>query len=393
MNQAVYSLSSLEPLVFGDARPFAASAGARSRSTLEMPNPSTLYGALVRALFHDRLQAAPQETRRKLCDFLLQGPFLAVDGHAAFPTPSCWIRVNGAGRNVLARPILPGPAEGADWPEGSVGLVGPTLADGEICKDPMPQRVPPGVLPEFLRPAPGRQVDGGEPLPNPPRERSAHVAIHPETGKARRGQLYSAEGVRFQTVLDSRSLDEPVRHHQFEVLFSVESPFDDRLPDRIELTLGGERRNAVARKLGEKEERLAPMPNALPDTHRVLLVLATPAAFEGGWIPGWIQNDLPCPNVGVRFRLVSATVPGFDAVSGWGQTERNFGPKPAVWLAPAGSAYFLEAIGPSGPLSGAELEDLRRRLAEAWLKPVSDQSKFRRKGFGATLWGSWTPAE
>ncbi|MFN3684493.1 MAG: type III-B CRISPR module-associated Cmr3 family protein [Fimbriimonadaceae bacterium] len=391
MNKAVYSLSGLEPLVFGDARPFAAAAGARARSTLEMPNPSTLYGALVRALFRDRLESGDpklaQDTRRRLCDFLLHGPFLLVDGRVAFPTPACWLPARGPQGKVIALPLLPGTSsEGANWPAGvAAGLVPPEIGPDERTKEALPQRVPMDDLSRLLYPAPGARVEPAQALPNPPRQRSSHVAIDPGSGKARQGQLYSAEGVRFQTALLGD------RRHSFEVLFAVESPFDDELPERIELTLGGERRNAVAHRLGESDERLAPADQTPTETARVLLVLATPAAFEEGWMPGWLKNDLPCPNVGVRFRLVSAAVPGFEAVSGWGQTDRNFGPKPAVWLAPAGSAYFLEAVGPSGPLAGDALSDLRRRLAEAWLKPVSDSSKFRRKGFGAALWGSWTP--
>jgi len=391
MNKAVYSLSGLEPLVFGDARPFAAAAGARARSTLEMPNPSTLYGALVRALFRDRLEGVDpklaEATRRKLCDFLLHGPFLVVDGSVAFPTPACWMPAKGPQGKVVAVPLLPcASGDGANWPDGlASGLEPPAIGPDEQTKEALPQRVPPEDLERLLHPAPGGRVETGRPLPNPPRQRSSHVAIHPTEGRARRGQLYSEEGVRYQAAL----LDDSP--HSFEVLFEVESPFDDELPPAIEMTLGGERRNAVARRLGDSDPRLAPAERALPDSARVLLVLATPAAFDEGWMPGWLKNDLPCPNVGVRFRLVSAAVPGFEAVSGWGQTERNFGPKPAVWLAPAGSAYFLEAVGPSGPLAGEELADLRRRLAEAWLKPVSDSSKFRRKGFGAALWGSWTP--
>lgn len=392
MKRAVYVLASLEPLVFGDARPFAAAAGSRARSTLEMPHSSTLYGALVKALFSERLKQDPDGTRKRLRDFLLQGPFLLVDGRPAFPTPACWVPAVAETEELCALPALPSQeVEGSDWPEPCfAGLVLPQVAEERKTKKPLPSRVPKEILSELLRPEPSAKVTIGNPPPPPPRQRTAHVAIDPGTGKVRQGQLYSAEGVRLQRTLHRT---DATTGRSFEVLFSIESPFDEALPERFDLTLGGERRCAYARRIGEASEHLRHIEEALPNDARVLLALATPGQFEGGWLPQWLSESKPCPQVGVRFRLVSAAVPGFDAVSGFGQTDRNYGPKPAVWLAQAGSVYFLEAIDPAGnPLQGDDLKDLRRRLAEAWLKPVSDQPKFRRKGFGAAFWGSWTPA-
>jgi hypothetical protein len=43
--------------------------------------------------------------------------------------------------------------------------------------------------------------------------------------------------------------------------------------------------------------------------------------------------------------------------------------------------YFLELIDPPA--------DYAERIARAWLQPMSDDSKFRRKGFGLALWGTW----
>ncbi|MCX7799855.1 MAG: type III-B CRISPR module-associated protein Cmr3 [Fimbriimonadales bacterium] len=392
MKRAVYALSSLEPLVFGDARPFAPAAGSRSRTTLEMPHPSTLYGALVKELFSQRLRTDPDATRKRLRDFILSGPFLLVDGRPAYPTPACWIPAASNGNGLRALAVVPSDAaEGCDWPEPcAAGLAIPEMAAELRTKAALPPRVSGRVLADLLNPQPSAAVEIDELLPAPPRQRTTHVAIHPESGKARQGQLYSAEGIRLQRTLDNGN---GFDSHSFEVLFALESPFEEELPESIHLNLGGERRNACATRLEGGREHLQCIEGALPTGPRVLLSLATPGQFEHGWLPRWLAEGMPCPNVGLRFRLVSAAVPGFEAVSGFGQTERNFGPKPALWLAQAGSVYFLEAVDPAGnPLGGDDLADLRRRLAEAWLKPVSDQPKFRRKGFGAALWGSWTPA-
>jgi len=80
----------------------------------------------------------------------------------------------------------------------------------------------------------------------------------------------------------------------------------------------------------------------------------------------------------MKLRLVAAAVKRREAVSGWSYRQDRQQPKPLRLLAPAGSVYFFEV-----------LEGDPAALAEAWLRPVSDDEHDRRDGYGLTLWGIW----
>lgn len=131
--------------------------------------------------------------------------------------------------------------------------------------------------------------------------------------------------------------------------------------------LGGERRVAL---LSHDEGSLWQCPpalrTALSEAKSVAMVLATPAQFDGGWLPKSLQQTL-----GLDVKLRSAVCRRREAVSGWDLVRR--GPKPATWLAPAGSVYFLELPG------GGDV------LAEKWLQPVSDDPVRRADGFGLAV--------
>jgi CRISPR-associated protein Cmr3 len=110
----------------------------------------------------------------------------------------------------------------------------------------------------------------------------------------------------------------------------------------------------------------------------VRMVLATPALFEGGWRPGWLdkfeQMNLPAGVGAVRPKLVAAAVGRREPVSGWSLREKR--PKAVRWMVPAGSVYFFEVE-----------EGDPSRLLESWLRPVSDHQQDRKDGFGLALWG------
>jgi CRISPR-associated protein Cmr3 len=123
------------------------------------------------------------------------------------------------------------------------------------------------------------------------------------------------------------------------------------------------------------------------------MVLASPAVFEHGWRPGWLNEDksrVGCaPGSSVKLRLVSLISQRWRAVSGWsyepvmdkGDAKQGArpGPKPIRRLMPAGGVYFFE-LEP-----GSSAAD----LANSWLEPVSDRAADRADGFGLALWGVW----
>ncbi|WP_322922832.1 type III-B CRISPR module-associated Cmr3 family protein [Paenibacillus campi] len=161
---------------------------------------------------------------------------------------------------------------------------------------------------------------------------------------------------------------------------------------------------------------------ALDGKQYVRMVLATPAFFKRGWLPGWLDEQLMSKskasnsehNVSdedrqgiqlgdCQLQLVWATIPRWQAVSGWAkhkpepQTSDSSQPQTKIAqprysermvrrMVPAGSVYFFKVI--SG--NPAELARLN------WLRSVSDanprhEAHDRGDGFGLALWGAWKP--
>lgn len=82
------------------------------------------------------------------------------------------------------------------------------------------------------------------------------------------------------------------------------------------------------------------------------LYLATPAIFEKGYLPSWIdENTFEGEYNGVKLRLICCVVGKSRPVGGWDIAKNE--PKPMYRAVPAGSVYYFEIINGS-------LEDLKR---------------------------------
>jgi CRISPR-associated protein Cmr3 len=114
------------------------------------------------------------------------------------------------------------------------------------------------------------------------------------------------------------------------------------------------------------------------------MALATPAIFDSGWKPGWLNEEFvgSPPGATLSLRLVGISIQRWRAVSGWSllnnPPHQRPGPKPVKRFIPSGGVYFFERV--NGKAS---------ELADRWLEPVSDDEQDRRDGFGLAVWGIW----
>jgi CRISPR-associated protein Cmr3 len=121
------------------------------------------------------------------------------------------------------------------------------------------------------------------------------------------------------------------------------------------------------------------------------MVLATPAIFSKGWMPGWLDSEtlegiLPSLKDGKKFKLklISACTERWRPISGWSAEAKSRGPKVIRRMVPAGSVYFFEA----------ENAEAAGYLAENyWLESVCDIPQDCRDGFGLAVWGVWEEAK
>jgi len=185
------------------------------------------------------------------------------------------------------------------------------------------------------------------------------VGLDHEQRSAADGRLFSMQAV----VMKKRE------HEGVDVGF-VASVAGAAIPQGGLLRLGGDGRGAAlhAATLAPVQTDLA----ALAQAGRCRIVLTSPGIFDQGWCPPGVALDHQFSLCGVQGRLVCATVPRFETVSGWDLARRE--PKPAMRAVPAGSVYWLDDLK-------ATPETLGKLAAHGlWGDPCDDASR-RAEGF------------
>lgn len=216
-----------------------------------------------------------------------------------------------------------------------------------------------------------------------PRDARVHTAIDEETKSARDKHLFSTEML---VLPDNMSL-----------LTEIDMPESaNSWPEKPLSTLhsfGGKRRLA---HFSQSESSAFDYPEFIQSSLRttgkaefVRMVLATPAYFAKGWLPGWVDTDtlvavLNNEDVPVVLKLRWACIPRWQPVSGWSYQKKQ--EKAVRRMVPAGSVYFFQV----------ESGDPAQIMEQLWLRSISDPN--RRKGafdkedgFGLAMWGIWTP--
>lgn len=229
-------------------------------------------------------------------------------------------------------------------------------------------------------------------------DRRTHVKIDPLSGANDDGMLFQTTGIqpiteRISTRVRGESTDVAEMLGMLK-LFSEWSP------------LGGERR--LVHKSVEKEDSIPEgwscpinVANALANAKQVRMILSTPAIFQDGWKPGWLQNvdgqwigrpPFHDPRILLpELRLCAAVVDRWLPISGWSyesdpngkRPSSKGGPKPMVKMVAAGAVYYFEVIKP----------EEGHTLSAAWMQPMSDTVENRNDGFGLAVWGIWKSKE
>lgn len=198
------------------------------------------------------------------------------------------------------------------------------------------------------------------------------IAINPETGTAEDTKFYSAEYLRLKTgvnmcaFIDANSVGKGNKHRDLWDEFCQKTL-------RQSLIFGGQR-GVVWSETKASENNLVPVaPNSDKRKIRLKWTLLSPALFNAGWLPGFINNDdgrillksIPKKSDDetrvqwrerirkdagtINAKLVAARIGKAITVSGWkiNATEKdgNDGagaPKATRLLVPAGSVYYFE---------------------------------------------------
>jgi CRISPR-associated protein Cmr3 len=208
----------------------------------------------------------------------------------------------------------------------------------------------------------------------PPVVERMHTAIDPATWTAKEGQLFASLGIVLETQDASGKVSGTLG-----IAAGISGTFDtDRITGVV--FLGGERRTAFVDSL---PTFFPDFPSWFKGKKQLRLILVTPGDF-GGWAPSWLipaENEKETswrkvPGTEFRIRLISATIPPWQAVSGWDYKTK--GPKAMRKLVPAGSVYLVELEQPE------ESEQVAKTF---WGKSLSDGLEHP-DGFGCVLVGN-----
>lgn len=153
------------------------------------------------------------------------------------------------------------------------------------------------------------------------------IGLNTDTRSADDGKLFTAQAVAFKPGVGF-----------------VASVRGAALPDQGTLRLGGDGRAASSQSVAYQ----APQTDlhAIATDGRCRVVLTIPGLFTHGWLPNGFKTGADGHHWldlhGVRARLVCATVPRSETISGWDLA--NWQPKAALRSAPSGSVYWLDQI-------------------------------------------------
>ncbi len=381
-----YRITPIDPLISRDARPFG--AGGRVRS-LDWITQTAAAGAVRTVLWKNLEDGSSEENLKALRSVQIRGPLPMLDGRLYFPRPLD-IAVIKKSKVRVCQIIPQSVPEGChvEMPEGCEGLI-PAVPDAK--EDFKPEKLNPFwtsslmehwlkdgkqnfVLFESKKDNDGKEtLEEKDTLPSPAQDERVHVHINPASGASEDGMLFSTTGLDF-VCKDASGLR--LSHAVIDVEVPEGLP---PLPERFTAPLGGERRLAeFTVEKGDKDLWACPLSMEFHKGDKIRLVLASPAIFAQGWLPGWIDKGTLTgiiPGTGTEFRLISAVTGRWQPISGWSYEKGKTGPKPMRRMVPAGSVYFLELI--SEAFNPASL----------WLRPVCDNPQDCSDGFGLALWG------
>lgn len=362
----IIRVSPRDPLVARDGRPFGVGSGNKMR-LLPWPYPSLLAGAF-RHLAGTVAGAFDPELLKRIG---VQGPLLEEKGSLCFAWPRDLVMDKDGNLHALAPMALDSGGEVSNLPLGMMPCGNPKIG-GKV--EVVPPFLTADGMTDWLS---GADVEPAQYRLGPAMMERTHVALNRERRAAEESMLFTTGGSEFG---QAQSLSLRIRATGADA--DQQAQAAGRLR-RIH-TLGGERRLAVWERpqAAPSWECPAKVKNALKGAKHLRMVLATPANWDGGWLPQWLsqgKGNIPGTNVEVRLR--GACLDRWLPVSGWSYETARFGPKAIRRLVPAGSVYFLEVVR-------GEAE----ALAAKWLEPVGDgeeETQMMRDGFGLALWGPW----
>jgi len=306
----IIEIEALDTLIFQDGKPFEKSNDSWGNS-LVLPTPSTLYGALRATYFSryvDELSKANEKndpTKELKINFI----GLKYQGNLIFTLPKECVESNdkvitlGLEKNILSN----NPLEYIFSSDDEVDSL-----DNAYLKKSNFKR--------YLSCKDIRSFEKEDSLIA--RENKIGIGLNRQTKTTGEGLLYRVEMLRYKDlkiVVDFDGLD---------------------LENSGLMRLGGEAKGATYKQV---ENLDIPVVDDI-SSNIFKLYLLTPAIFENGWYPDWIdkENDFIGEYKGFKLKLVASAIGKYQSIGGFDIKKRE--PKKMMKAVPMGSVYYFEIL-------------------------------------------------
>ncbi|MBF0290832.1 MAG: type III-B CRISPR module-associated protein Cmr3 [Nitrospinae bacterium] len=307
----------LDTLFFRDGKPFGTADKAQTRN---LPMPQTTAGA-VRTWLMESLGcdfeglADSAEFTRVMQDVSFRGPWFMLEDELLFPVPATLVETEDCEIQAL-KPLDTSKTPLPGW-EPADGMKPLWRKDSKPAKRLSKPFIKLSGMKTFL----GGGVPGKEDFVSADEvyghDRRTGIGVDKNTLTAEDGQIYA---VNLLALKDKVSLYMEVTAPKdiSEILPTKENP--------SVIKLGGEGRYAQFHRVNDPALNFGDVERNRENG--AMLVLLTPGLFNG-WKPAMLNGN-----------LISAAVPGYEAVSGW--DLKKGGPKPNRFAVSAGSVYFVD---------------------------------------------------
>jgi len=370
-----------DTLFFRSGRPF--SMGAETWADFIFPpNPSTVYGAIRTFLILQRgslskFLSGKMETyedigtKKQKGTLRIYGPFLydEISGSILFPAPADLVKIKREGKEKFVK---------LSFQEKPKIFFSDFSLDGCLIFKEREKKVeePEGFieeisLKEYLE---GKKTEFSLVKEVFKEELKIGIKRERETKTSEEAHIYRVPMLRFKK----------------EISFLVELDGVKDFPEKGIFQLGAEGRTVNFKVI--KENLLEELRNVNFELKNGIfkVYLATPAIFEKGWLPSWInEKNLKGEFKGLKLKLVTVVLKKHKLIGGWNLADNR--PKPMYKAVPEGSVYYFKV------LNGVDEEEIKKvfhfknisdEFSSEKFKDLSEMDKFLSKeGFGLALIG------
>jgi len=335
----IIEIDPLDTLIFRDGKPFGMGDDSWTSSLL-LPTPTTIYGALRGTYFSQNPDDFKKLNEYDMTESLvIKGIYLYGDDELLYIAPKdCVYRLNQDEITTLKikeNRLTSSPLSYCLSSDEEVESMGEIFFD-EITFD------------DYLQ---GSDTLYGKSL-------DSYITIESKIGIGRdRTKKVTKDGLLYRVQM---------LRYKFKIIVEFEGLY---LNDLGLMKFGGEAKGATYKKLDSIESVASPsIKNSI-----FKLYLLTPAIFEKGWFPSWIdeENDFIGKFNGIELKLLSCTTGKSQPIGGFDMKTNH--PKEMLKTVPAGSVYYFEI-----------LDNKHDKLAEVFhIKSISDYRA--NEGYGVTI--------